>query len=158
MVMNKYPKNKIFLSYMFLGSLIGSLLTVSIIAIYIGLFYYNSEPFIDIILEFMAFILIYGLIGVAVGIIPASITGLYIIKQKIYKNYWQDYMELGLVGFLVSLLFYSAICFYIYDGDSELIQPVAIFILATSIVGAISSIITGHLVLPKSLNKVNGNE
>lgn len=150
--MNKYPKNKIFFSYMLLGSLIGSLLTVSIIAIYLKSMDYHSEPFFTLIGEMISFILFFGLIGVAVGIIPASITGLYIIKQKIYKNHWQDYMELGLIGFLVSFLFYSAICFYVYNGNFEIIQPVAIYIFAISIIGTISSIITGYFVLPKSLN------
>lgn len=157
--MNKYPKNKIFFSYMLLGSLIGSLLTVSIIAIYLMLMDYYSEPavdakpFIDIILELMGFIFIYGLIGVAVGIIPASITGLLIIKQKIYKNYWYDYIKLGLIGFLVSFLFYFLI-FFIFDiGNFRIIEPAVI-----SIIGAIASVFTGYFVLPKSLNKENGNE
>lgn len=148
--MNKYPKNKIFFSYMLLGSLIGSLLTVSIIAIYLKSMDYHSEPFFTLIGRIISFILFFGLIGVAVGIIPASITGLYIIKQKIYKNHWQDYMELWLIGFLVSFLFYFLI-FFIFDiGNFRIIEPAVI-----SIIGAISSIITGYFVLPKSLNLEN---
>lgn len=148
--MNEYPKNKIFLSYMLLGSLIGSLLTTSIIAIYLKSMDYHSEPFIDIILKIMGFTLFFGLIGVVVGIIPASITGLLIIKQKIYKNHWYDYIKLGLIGFLVSFSFYLAI-FFIFDiGGFRIIDSTSI-----SIVGAISSIITGYLVLPKSLNTEN---
>lgn len=113
MTTNEYPINQVFLSYMFLGSGIGSLLTVSGIAI----LYFND--FLNIG-EAILFILFYDLIDIVIGIIPSTLTGLVVIWQKIYKNTFKEYVYFTFLGFLISFMFYAVVIFLFFGEKNYL--------------------------------------
>ncbi|MDO4250577.1 MAG: hypothetical protein Q4C68_03615 [Moraxella sp.] len=151
MTTNEYPLRKVFLSYMVLGSAIGSVLTLSTFLIFDFELNTLSAVSLSDVIALIAFIFFYGLIGSIIGIIPASITGFAVIKKKNYKNSLKDYAHLIFLGFLISFIFYSIVIAVIF-GAEDYLSALNVS-MALGGVGAISSAITGYFTLPKSLNK-----
>lgn len=145
--MNEYPTFKVTLLYTVIGGIVCGFFCGAIFA---EMMFFNLSDIPQTVNSFF----LGGLCGSMIGIIPATITGFFIAKLKIYK-YRNSYLPLmASIGFFCSFISVFVIFLSFYDDLYGLI----FFGLLFGIMGAISAIITGYLVLPKSLNKVNGNE
>lgn len=146
--MNEYPIFKVTFLYTVLGGMIGGML--SAISIFIGEFDRVSEIF-----EFIGSVIGFGLLGILFGGIPASLTGYAISRLKFYKNIKKHYPLMALIGFILSAIYVVPLMAMIDGIKSDEWNTVFTFMGVFGIIGAISAIVTGYLVLPKSFNQSN---
>ncbi|WP_066801990.1 hypothetical protein [Moraxella oblonga] len=145
--MNKYPIFKVTFLYTLIGGFIGGILLA--ISIFMGELDGISEIF-----EFIGSVIGFGLLGILFGGIPAGLTGYAISRFNLYKNIKKHYPIMALIGFILSAI-YVVPLFALIDGiKSDEWNTVFTFMGAFGIIGAISAIITGFIVLPKYLNRV----
>lgn len=124
-----YPNAKVFVTFSVFGGGLGGLLIILVAAI-ISL---DLRPLL---------LVIYAIpVGILIGTIPAIITGFVITKLKLRLLSIQDYFKVALVGFFVTAVLSSFLLFSTHDGVEA--------VLGLSITGAVSSMILGHLSLPK---------
>lgn len=133
----KYPRLMVFLVYSQFGGSIGAFLTIIGGFVYFFFEEYNSVFFQDVgllifILSYIVVGFIFFLFAGIVGAIPAILTGAYIALSKIYlRNIW-SYLHIFMVGYLSSLLIFRE--------------------WWLGLVGGISSVIVGYVIVPKSEN------
>lgn len=133
----KYPRLMVFLIYTQFGGSIGAFLTVVVGFVYLFFMELTSILFQD--LGMGAFIFSYLIVGFLVfviagivGAIPAILTGAYIALSQIYlRNIW-SYLHIFMAGYLFSFLIFRE--------------------WLLGLVGGLSSVIIGYVVVPKSEN------
>lgn len=143
--MNKsnYPTNKILYTYAILGGLVGGLL--------IGLFALVGElDGIKDILDFIGSVLFISIIGMFVGFIPATATGYLIGRFKFYKKP-SHFIIISLIGFFTSFIFALVFLFFTDKLSLESVNDDLTIMSVMGLLGALSAIIIGWFVLPKSI-------
>lgn len=142
--MNNYPYFRVIFGFLTIGTIVGTIIGSIIAPLWIAVLTLEFTDFFPM----SALALIFG--GFF-AIIPALIVGIIIAYQKLYKNQKNIYKKLLLIGSFVS---FSILFILVIIDSSEKIN----FAIIGSVSGAISSLITGCFVLPKSLNLENLNE
>ena len=143
--MNKsnYPTNKILYTYAVLGGLVGGVL--------IGMVGMAGElDGIKDIVDFIGSVLFIGIIGMFVGFIPATATGYLISKFKFYKKP-SHFFIISLIGFFTSFIFALAFLFFTDKLSLESVNDDLTIMSVMGLLGALSAIIIGWFVLPKSV-------
>lgn len=145
--MNEYPVFKVTFLYTIIGGFIGGILT----GIYISI---GGLDRISEIPEFIGSVIGIGLLGILFGGIPAGLTGYAISRLKFYKNIKKHYPLIALIGFILSAIYVVPLMAMIEGIKSDEWNTVFTFMGVFGIIGSISAMITGFIVLPKSLNQV----
>lgn len=137
-----YPTSTIVSLYALFGGFIGGM-QVGVLAIGSNLDTPKELP------EFLGTLLFFGIFGVFVGLIPATITGFVIAKLKLYKNIWRHYLIIALIGFVPSAL--CGVCLILMDGihQGQKLTDIIIFFGALGMIGAMSALLLALFVLPK---------
>lgn len=153
--MNEYPKIKVTLLYSIVGGTIGGMLVIGIYFL-VGLVavFSNNQSYFDIILGFLLWLLLFMAIGICIGFLPALFIGLIISYNRFYKQNLSIYFKIFGIGFLIGMIA-GGIFYYLDSGLDDSFVSFCFFIGASF---AFASMITGYFVLPKSLNKENGND
>lgn len=139
--MKDYPFSKVVCFYPLIGGLIGGLL--------MGIFAMGGE--LDRwseLFEYLGGVLFIAFFGIIVGLIPASITGFIIAKLELCKDRLSHYPIIFVVGFIISAI-YIFIWLMITAGISMHLSYGFMMMFVIGLVGGISSIITGFILLPK---------
>lgn len=95
-----YPKNKILMHYSFLGGVIGGLLFT------LGLFIVSADIR-------ALFAVVYAVpLGLIIGLVPAGITGMILVRLKQHINKATDFVLVGAIGCAVTFILSSFFLFY----------------------------------------------
>lgn len=152
--MKDYPFSKVVCFYPLIGGLIGGLL--------MGVFAMSGEGNLDRwskFFDYLGGILFIAFFGIFVGLIPAGITGFIVGKLALYKDKLIHYPIMFVVGFIISAI-YIFIWLLINTGTNLNISESFIMMGVIGLVGGMSSMITGFILLPKqsdSLGVSNDN-
>ena len=131
---NFNDKGSIFLKFSFLGGFIGGLLLGVVIAVSPTMSPFQSQCF----WQKVAVIPFSAIFGAIFGLMPASLTALWVVLRNLsfYRN--QDYVEVLFIGLSMTTLSMWLIR-PIFDKD----------ILIFSIIGALSAVITSYRIFRK---------
>lgn len=135
--MNHYPTIKVTILYSLLGGFVGGFL-FAMMAVSTSDFDQTSNILLFIIA-----------MGTIIGFIPAILTGFILSKLSAVKNQFADYGLMFMVGGVILMLFSLCVSFILSGFDGMGFLFVIAFFMA--LLGGISSVIVGSLVLPKSL-------
>lgn len=143
----KYPRLYVIVKFGGIGGFIGGLIFAcgmgfDILFIHPQHLIFSLETIGMMILALGSF----GLLGVLMGLIPATVTGLYVAMQKMILMSWWDYLHLYIFGTIVSAI--SFIFWGNFRDDTPLEIARTLWLFGS--VGGISAMICGKLFLPKA--------
>lgn len=122
-----YPYKKVLLGFTLLGGAVGGFLLGLSTEIYYGSYHLNS----------ILFSLLLAFFGIGFGLIPASISGIFLCCIKFYIKNFIDYIKLFVLGWLISAMFFYFSGLKFNDW---------IFV---SSAGGMSAVVCGKLFVPK---------
>lgn len=142
--MNKYPTLRVIILYAILGGFFGGLMVSSIYIVMIFFMFTHQDNMLLGVFSGLFFWLIAGMMGIVFGFLPALITGIVVAYYQFYKGSQGIYLRLFGIGFVATCLEYA-----IYSMISGIDEDTIKLSFGLSVLGGLSSIITGHFILPK---------
>ena len=152
---SNYPNGRVIGLYGLLGGAIGSLiigLPITIIGVIAG----AVTPAGFGMMQAVAILLSIIIIGSLIGLLPSLVTGVVICQFEIYFNSSNKVLSLFTIGFLSTfalllamILVSTGIPDIILDNILQSVAAIVMLFLPISILGGVSTIITGWFVLPK---------
>ncbi len=132
-----YPIIKVIIGYAILGTLCGAVVSILGELIRESFVIKNKLDWI------------FGTIVVsAIGFMPALITGVILAWRKLFIKSFLDYVKIALLGLIISVSYgFLLLCFFI--GIDRIRNETGDIFLLMGLVGAISAVIVGKLLLPK---------
>ena len=150
-----YPNGRVIGLYGLLGGAIGSSIIGLPIAI-IGVIAGAITPAGFGVMQAMTILFSIIILGSLIGLLPSLVTGVVICHFQIYFDSSNDVLPLFIIGCLSTFIVFLAIILLpaglsASTLDNVILSGVAIVILflPVSILGGISAIVTGRVVLPK---------
>ena len=159
MTLANYPTTKIITYYALLGGMVGGLVFAVVLGIMLLIEQIQTQAFRTDLSAISDFVTGFGGILIAsfiVGFLPALLTGIIISLKRICLITLRNYLQIAVIGFLVSLPILGIIVGIMGNWSNglsgfhfNLILDNVLTILGFSCIGAVSSVIVGKFVLPK---------
>ena len=143
----KYPRLWTCLTFSLVGGVIGGLFFGICLAGSEWLYLKESFSILNAVKD----ILISSIAGFFVGFLPASVTGIYVALRKIIISKKVHYLELFLIGGIITIIF--GLNWLIYYNKKDNLVYIQ-FYLDAMILGGLTSIICGKLFVPKLKNLI----
>ena len=142
----RYPKNYVWAMYSCYGGAIGGYLLCMLMLSEKAISGINFLSLVGNIFGLVIFSFIGAFVGVALGFIPATLTGFCVANCKIVISNLTDYLKLFIVGGLITLIF--GLIWFFFNDKVDVFKDFN-FYLGTIILGGLTSMICGRLFLPK---------